>query len=525
MQRKPLILASLLLAAFAINLDTTIVNVALPTLVRELHASTTQLEWIVDAYNLMFAALVLAAGNLGDRVGRKGVLLAGLAIFGIATIAGGLGDSPGWLIAARAIMGLGAALIFPATLSLLTNVFTERRERARAIGLWGATTGVGIALGPIIGGWLLERDGWQSVFFALAPIAALGLILISLYVPSSRDPAAPPADRPGLVLSTAAMAILIYTIIEAPNEGWESARSIAGFALAASLLIAFIAWERRAAAAPMLDVALFRNLRFSAASGAVTITFFSLMGFIFLVTLYFQFLKDYGPFETGVRLLPVATLTGVTSVLGTGLAVRSGTKLVVTGGLISLAAGLAWTSTASASTSYVTIAGQMVLIGSGIGLTSAPATESIMGAVPKAKAGVGSAINDATRILGGTLGVAVIGSIYASLYASRLTSGIGSHLPGAAADAAQRSVGGAFGAADQLSAAGRGDLAAALRDSASAAFFHGFEIACLVAAAVSIVGSVFALILIPAQPPQTSDEAGEAAYVLSEAAAPPSAGS
>ena len=515
-QDKRVILASLLLAAFAINLDTTIVNVALPTLVRDLDASTTQLEWIVDAYNLVFAALVLAAGNLGDRVGRKGVLLAGLAIFGLATVAGGLGDSPGWLIAARAVMGLGAALIFPATLSLLTNVFTDRGERARAIGLWGATTGVGIALGPIIGGWLLERDGWQSVFFALAPIAALGLLLISVYVPTSRDPQAPPADRPGLVLSTAAMAILIYTVIEAPNEGWEATRSVAGFAIAGALLIAFIAWERRAAA-PMLDVDLFRNLRFSAASGAVTITFFSLLGFIFLVTLYFQFLKNYGPFETGVRLLPVATLTGVTSVLGTSLAVRSGTKLVVAGGLVSLAVGLAWTSTASASTSYLTIAGQMVLIGSGIGLTSAPATESIMGAVPKAKAGVGSAINDATRILGGTLGVAVIGSIYASLYSSWLTSRLELGLPGGTDEAAQRSIGGAFGAADQLAAAGQGDVAAALHEAASTAFFHGFEIACLVAAAVAIAGSVFALILIPAQPPQQRDELGEEGYALSKA--------
>src|SRR5919109_723141 len=173
MSRKPVILASLLLAAFAINLDTTIVNVALPTLVRDLDASTTQLEWIVDAYNLMFAALVLAAGNLGDRVGRKGVLLAGLGVFGLATIAGGLGNSPGQLIAARAVMGLGAALIFPATLSLLTNVFTERRERARAIGLWGATTGVGIATGPIVGGWLLEQFWWGSVFLFMVPITAL----------------------------------------------------------------------------------------------------------------------------------------------------------------------------------------------------------------------------------------------------------------------------------------------------------------------------------------------------------------
>src|SRR5215510_5481983 len=413
MRHRSLILASLLLAAFAISLDTTIVNVALPTLVRDLDASTTQLEWIVDAYNLVFAALVLAAGNLGDRVGRKGVLLAGLAIFGLATVAGGLGDSPGWLIAARAVMGLGAALIFPATLSLLTNVFTERGERARAIGLWGATTGVGIAVGPIIGGWLLEHFNWSSVFFSLVPFAAVAAVLVAFVVPTSRDPEAPPADRPGLLLSTAAMAVLIYTIIEAPNRGWSAGLSLAGFALAAVLLAAFIAWERQVRD-PILDINLFRNLRFSAASGAVTITFFSLMGFIFVITLYFQFLKGYGPLSTGVRLLPVATLTGITSVLGTRLAVQNGTKLVVAGGMVSLAIGLAWASTATTSTSYLTIAGSMVFIGSGIGLTSAPATESIMGAVSAAKAGVGSAVNDATRITGATLGVAVIGSIYAS---------------------------------------------------------------------------------------------------------------
>jgi EmrB/QacA subfamily drug resistance transporter len=506
---RPLILASLLLAAFAINLDTTIVNVALPTLVRDLDASTTQLEWIVDAYNLVFAALVLGAGNLGDRLGRKGVLLVGLGVFGVATVAGGLGNSPGELIAARAVMGLGAALIFPATLSLLTNVFTERRERARAIGLWGATTGVGIAAGPIVGGWLLERFSWSSVFFALAPIAALAAALVALRVPTSRDPQAPPADRPGLALSTTAMAVLIYTIIEAPNHGWAAARTTGGLAVAGVLLVAFIAWERRVSA-PMLDVGLFRNLRFSAASGAVAITFFSLMGFIFLVTLYFQFLKGYGPLSTGLRLLPVATMVGITSILGTNLAVRAGTKLVVAGGLVSLAAGLAWTSSVSATTSYLTIAGQMVLIGAGIGLTSSPATESIMGAVSAAKAGVGSAINDATRILGATLGVAVIGSIYASLYASRLGTALTSQLPDAAASAADRSVGGAFGAAAQLDAAGQTGVADALRAAASSAFFDGFAVACLVAAGVAALGAILAVVLIPAQPPRPSTEAEEA---------------
>jgi EmrB/QacA subfamily drug resistance transporter len=506
MHRKPLILGSLLLAAFAINLDTTIVTVALPTLVRELHASTTELEWIVDAYNLVFAALVLGAGNLGDRIGRKGVLLAGLGVFGIATVAGGLGTSPGELIAARAVMGLGAALIFPATLSLLTNVFTERSERARAIGLWGATTGVGIAVGPIVGGWLLEHFSWSSVFFALAPIAALGALLVIASVPTSRDPEAPPADHAGLALSTAAMALLIYTIIEAPNHGWTATRSVAGFVLALSLLAAFVTWERRTPA-PMLDVGLFRNLRFSAASGAVTITFFSLMGFIFLVTLYFQFLKGYGPLSTGIRLLPVATTVGITSVAGTRLAVRSGTKLVVAGGLVALAGGLAWTSGASTSTNYVTIAGQMVLIGAGIGLTSAPATESIMGAVPAAKAGVGSAINDATRILGATLGVAVIGSVYASIYSSRLGSALAGQLTPSAVAVAHKSIGAAFQTAAQLDAGHQTALAARLHDAAGNAFFDGFSVACLVAAGVALAGAVMAAALIPAQPPQPGAEA------------------
>src|SRR5213080_956708 len=227
MRNKPLILTSLLLASFAINLDTTIVNVALPSLVRELHASTSQLQWIVDAYSLVFAALLLAMGSTSDRVGRKGMLLGGLAVFGLASIAGGLMSTPGQLIAARCVMGLGAAMIFPATLSLISNVFTERSERALAIGLWGASVGAAFALGPIAGGWLLEHFSWSSIFFAMAPVAALGAALVALTVPTSRDPRAPKADRPGLVLSTAAMALLVYTIIKAPDHGWGAPRSVA----------------------------------------------------------------------------------------------------------------------------------------------------------------------------------------------------------------------------------------------------------------------------------------------------------
>src|ERR1700712_4196290 len=245
MNRKPLILVALLLAAFAINLDTTIVNVALPKLPLELHASNSQLQWVVDAFNLFFAASVLVAGSLSDRFGRKGMLLAGLAVFGPASPVGGLPPAPGQLIAARAVMGIGAAMAFPSTLSLLTNVFTERGERARAIGLWGAITGVAIALGPIVGGWLLELSDWRSIFFAMVPIAAIAGVLVARYVPTSRDPHAPRTDRAGFALSTPMVGLLVYTIIEAPNYGWGSARTLGSLALTAVLAAAFVAWERR----------------------------------------------------------------------------------------------------------------------------------------------------------------------------------------------------------------------------------------------------------------------------------------
>ena len=506
---KPLILASLLLAAFVINLDTTIVNVALPTLVRELHASNAQLQWVVDAFSLLFAASVLAAGSLSDRFGRKGMLLGGLAVFGLASLAGGLVHSPNGLIAARAVMGVGAAMVFPATLSLLTNVFTERQERALAIGLWGAVTGVAIALGPIVGGWLLELSDWRSIFFAMTPVAAVAGVLVAGYVPTSRDPRKPRIDLGGFALSTAMVGLLVYTIIEAPGHGWESWWTLTGFALTVLLATAFAGWELRTRQ-PMLDLNLFRNPRFTAASGSVAISFFALSGFIFLVTQYFQFLKGYGPLSTGVRLLPVASCVAASSIVGTRLAVRIGTKLVVAAGLFLMAAFYVWVTTTNSSTSYATIAAQMVVLGTGMGLTSAPATEAIMGVVPKTKAGVGSAVNDATRLLGGTLGVAVIGSVYASLYTSRLTDQLPTHLPADVASTARSSIGAALAAAGTLDHTGHPALAAAVREAASSAFFDGFHTANYVAAGIAAAGALMALALLPAQPTTRHDDAPEA---------------
>jgi EmrB/QacA subfamily drug resistance transporter len=500
MRSKPVILVALLLAAFVVNLDTTMVNVALPALVRQLHATTTQLQWVVDAYNLVFAALLLTFGSLSDRFGRKRMLLAGLAVFGTASLAGGFTTTPAQLIAARAVMGLGAAMTFPATLALISNVFTGRRERARAIGLWGAIAGVAIATGPIVGGWLLERFSWAAIFIAMAPVAAAAVVLVALAVPASKDPDAVAIDIPGLLLSSATMALLVFTIIEAPTYGWAAGRSVAGFAASAVLLAAFIAWERRAAH-PMLDVRLFRNMRFSAASGAVTVSFFTLFGFIFLITLYFQFVRGYGPLSAGVRLLPVALSVGVGSVAGTQLAVRAGTKLIVTTGLVAMAGFYGWVAaTISATLGYGIIVAQMVVYGLGLGLTSAPATESIMGAVPRAKAGVGSAINDSTRLIGGTLGVAVIGSVYASVYASRLAATMPAAVPAPAAAIAHQSVGAAYAAAGKIEALGHPALGLALQHASTNAFLRGLTIGALVAGGVAALGAVLAVLFLPAQP-------------------------
>lgn len=499
-QSKTLVLAALLAAAFVINLDTTLVNVALPSLTRELGATTSQLQWVVDAYNLVFAALLLTAGSLSDRFGRKGMLLAGLVVFGGASFAGGYAASAGQLTVARAVMGLGAAMTFPSTLSLLTGAFTSRKERALAIGLWGATAGVAIALGPIVGGALLAHYSWSSIFYVLGPVSLAVIVLVAVCIPRTASPSTHRLDPLGLIVSAAFMGLLVYTVIEAPSRGWVSAPSVAGYAISAVLLAAFIAGEGRRAE-PMLDVGLFRDMRFTAASVTVTISFFTLFGFIFLITQFFQFIRGYSALSTGVHLLPVAVSVAIGSTLGTRLAVRVSTKLVVTAGLALMATFYFWVaSDISATLGYGVIAAQMVVFGLGMGLSSAPATESIMGAVAGDKAGVGSAVNDSTRLLGGTLGVAVIGSVYASLYASRLDTSLPAALPKPLAATTHESIGAAFEVANGLVAHGQTSAAAAVRSASANAFLHGMSVGCIVAGAVALAGAALAVAFLPAQP-------------------------
>ncbi|MFI0372060.1 MFS transporter [Actinomadura sp. 1N219] len=507
-RRRWLILAVLCVSEFMVVVDNTIVNVALPTLSRDLGATTSQLQWIVDSYSLVFAGLLLAGGSLGDRFGRKGALQLGLALFAVTSVLATLAGSPGQLIAARAAMGIGGALIFPATLAILTNVFHDAAGRAKAIGIWAGISGLAVALGPVAGGWLLEHFWWGSIFLVNVPIVIVALVAGQILLPASRDPRAGRFDLPGLGLSVVTVTTLVYTVIEGPHHGWTSPMTLGGFALAALLLGVFIAWERHRVD-PMLDVRIFRNARFSAAAAAISIAFFALFGFIFLITQYFQFVRGYSTLSAGLHTLPFAVAAGAVAVLSPWLAQRLGSTRVVAAGLAFMAAGFVVAATLSASSGYWgPVIASMVLIAAGLSLTTAPATEAIMGALPRAKAGVGSAVNDTTRELGGTLGVAVVGSAFSSVYGPQLIDGLhGVAVPAPALTAAEGSVAAATDLADQAPAATQPVITEALQT----AFMSGLTAGSLIAAIAAALGAIAVLRFLPARgaqpaPPPTGHE-------------------
>jgi EmrB/QacA subfamily drug resistance transporter len=476
-RRRWLALSVLCASLLAIVIDNTIVNVALPTLARDLEADVAELQWVVDAYTLVFAGLLLLAGALGDRYGRRRTLLAGLGVFGAASAGAAYAGGADGLIAARAIMGAGAAFIMPATLSLLIGVFTDGRERALAIGLWAATAGLGVALGPVAGGFLLDHFWWGSIFIVNVPLTALALVAGLRLLPESRDPVARPIDWTGAGLSGLGLVAFVWAVIEAPSKGWTSAPVLAAGAIAAVALVAFVVWQRRVEE-PLLDVRLFENPRFTAASITVTVLFFALFGFLFLSTQYLQFVLGYSPLAAGVRVLPYAGAMIVFAPLSSLLVARLGSKRVVTAGMLLFAAGLAIAATVTTTGGYGRLGIALLFMGAGMGLAGAPATESIMGSLPPERANIGSAVNDTTRELGGALGVAIVGSIMSSLYATGL--------PDAAPAAARDSL----GAAVQV-----GGLA----DAAREAFVHAMSRASLVVALVAALGAVIAWRFLPAR--------------------------
>src|SRR6266566_1392276 len=360
-------LAVLCLSLLIIVVDTTIVNVALPTFARDLHASSSGLQWIVDAYTLTFAALLLLAGAIADRFGRHRALTAGLAVFAAGSLAAAFTQTTSELIAARAIMGIGGAFIMPATLSIITAVFTNHAERTKAIGLWSAVSGLGVAIGPVAGGWLLAHFSWDSIFLVNLPIVAVALIAGYWLVPASRSAGAGRLDLAGAALSVAAFTGLTYTIIEAPEAGWLSVRTLGLGALSVALLALFVAWEARAEH-PMLPLRLFRNPRFTGAGLSITVLFFALSGVVFLSSQIYQFVLGYSPLAAGVRALPSAAALAVFSPVGAAWAKRTGVRAPVTAGLAAVTAGLFLFATASASSGYGHYVLAMIIVSAGIGL-------------------------------------------------------------------------------------------------------------------------------------------------------------
>ncbi|WP_328406568.1 MFS transporter [Nocardia sp. NBC_00403] len=432
-------LAVICLAELLVVLDNTIVNVALPSLGVELATGVSGLQWVVDAYTLTFAGLLLAFGNLGDRYGRRRVMMIGLAGVAVMSIGGALSDSMGSVITARAAMGVFAAAVFPATLALIINIFTDRRERALAIAAWTAMAGFAIAIGPISGGWLLEHFSWHSVFWINVPVALLAMTATLIWVPESRSSQVGRLDPAGIGLSIAGITLLVWSIIEAPRFGWTSVTTLGAGAFGVALLAAFVTWELRTST-PILDMTLFGNRRFSLPALSIAIGSFSMFGFLFLITQYFQGVREYTPLEFGIASLPFAFSVAIGAPIATLLAQRLGTTPVIVFGLLLTGLGLYLGGQVTVDSPYLTdVLPSMVSMALGLAIVQGPATESIMSSLPLDEAGAGSAVNDTTREIGGTLGVAVLGSIVASYYTTRVSPLI-DRVPAGMMDANERSL-------------------------------------------------------------------------------------
>ena len=489
----------LALSLLVVSVDNTILNVALPTIQKDLDASSSELQWIVDSYLLVFAVLLLVAGSLGDRFGRRRALFTGLTIFGVGSIMAATAGSSTELIIWRAVMGLGAAAIMPTTLSIITNIF-PRNERPKAIAIWAAVAGMGIAVGPLSGGYLIEHFDWSAVFLVNIPIVAFALIAGRILIPESRDPESPGLDYPGIGLSIAGLTAIVWALIEAPERGWTSAPILSAFAAGATIIALFIAWEARAKH-PMLDVSVFRNLRFSAASAAVTFVFFALMGVMYFLTTYLQSVLGYTALEAGVRMTPIAVGLILATRLSVSLTARYGTKVVVAAGLAVVGIALGAFTHVEVDTPYFhKVVGALTFMGVGMGLAMAPATDAIMGTLPKAKAGIGSAMNDVVRELGGTLGVAVLGSVVSSTYAANMDEPT-ARLPHGAAEAASDSVGAAHEVAAQM-----GDKAASFIATSNQAFVDAMTTSASVAAGVALLGALVAVVYLPSRETVTDEE-------------------
>jgi EmrB/QacA subfamily drug resistance transporter len=478
-------------------LDNTVLNVALPTLVRDLRATSSQLQWVLDAYALVFGGLLLVSGSLADRVGRKRVLLAGMAAFAAGSACAAFSGSVGALIAARAGMGVGAALMMPPTLSIITTVFEDPGERQRAIGFWAGSSGVGFALGPIIGGFLLAHFWWGSIFLINVPIAVAGIVCAVPLVPDSKNPAAAPPDLAGGVLSVGGLCLLLWAIIAAPMHGWSSGLVMATGAAGLAVLAGFAAWEHHSRH-PMLNLAFFRSRSFSGAVSSVGLLMFALVGALFVLTQFLQFNLAYTPLEAGVRMLPIAAALVVVAPLSSQLVRIVGAKLVTAGGLALVAAGLWQVAGASVQWTYTDLLPGLIMTGIGAALVMPTVSGAVMGSVPRGDTAVAAATNGTFIQVGGALGVAVIGSVMSTRYQDQMSAAL-THvtLPSPVRHAILGSIGGALTVAGQAG----GHLAQHLEITARSAFVDATSVGLTVGAAVTVAGCIIALIAMPTRLP------------------------
>jgi EmrB/QacA subfamily drug resistance transporter len=485
-RRRWLILAVLSLCLVISGLDALVIAMAVPSVQADLSATVGQMQWAVDAYTLTFGGLLLLSGGLADRFGHKRLLLTGLVVMLAFSVAAAFAGSAGALITFRAGMGLGAALIMPATLAIIKFVFPPE-EQAKAISVWSGAAGLGIPLGPVVGGLLLEHFWWGSIFLLNVPVIGIALAGAVVLIPVWRSEQGRPLDVAGAVLSVLGLVTLVYGLIEVPRYGWGSASTVLALLLGVLLLAGFVAWEARAGS-PMLPLSLFGNRRFSGAAVALTCQALAMFGSLFVLTQYFQLARGHDPLPAGVRLLAICTLI-ISSQIAPQLVARVGDRFTISAGLAIIAVG-AFVMSRAAVDAEGTVLWGLAVMGFGIGLSIPPSVDGILAGAPDSQSGTASAVNDTTLQVGGAIGVAVLGSVMTTSYRNALPD-LGT-LPGGVGTAVRDSIGGAREAAGSLGAQG----ADVLR-SASQAFGHGLDAAMLTAAVVAAIGAVAAAVMLP----------------------------
>src|SRR5262245_39214329 len=481
-ERRWWILAVLCLSLLIVFVGNSSLNVAIPTLSKDLHASESQLQWVMAAYSLVLAGMLFTSGALGDRFGREGALELGLLVSVLPWLVAAWSHSTAELLAAGASMGLGAAFIMPSTLSILVNVFPPH-ERTKAIAIWAGVVGAAGAIGPVSTGLLLSRFWYGSVFLVNVPIIATALVAGWFLLPKSRDPLEADIDPVGAVLSIVGIVSLVYGLIEAPDHGWVSGPTLVAFGIAAVVLLAFVLWELRTDA-PMLDIRYFRNPAFSTGTGGMILIFMAMYGLIFLLTQYLQLILGFSPLGTALRLLPMALIMITVAPLTPRLNERFGANKTVAAGMLLAALAMLLFRLTTAHTPYIAVAGMIACLNAGFALSMSPMTAAIMSAVPSRRAGAGSAMNDASRELGAALGIAVMGSIAASEFTNSVKS-LTHGLSPALQDRASSSIAGAIQVADAIG----GKAGAALHVGADSAFLQGMHLSVTIGAVLCIVAA------------------------------------